>query len=196
MQLPEPDETPAPTCLAASKPWDLPWPQSAADFEALIDYFQDRLLRLAFRKVGCLAEAEEIVQEVFVRAFAQRAERANVTNVTPYLYRMTLNLCTDRHRRRRRDHVSNGHDILEPVDMRPGALERAMAAEELLRINKLLNCLPAPQAEVLRLSVLDELSMADIAKILDASIPTLKSRLRYGLKKLRRVLSSRKETTV
>ncbi len=194
MLLSEPDEVSTQTAKAYPAPWTSPWPQSAIEFEALVDYFQDRLVRFAVRKVGCLADAEDIVQEVFIKAFAQRADLSAVTKVAPYLYRMTSNLCTDRRRRTQREPSPDNLQAMERIDLSAGALERATATEELLRINKLLSCLPERQAEVLKLSVLDELSMAEIAVTLGTSIPTLKSRLRYGLEKLRRTMQTRKDT--
>ena len=174
--------------------WTAPWPQTAAEFEPLIVMYQDRLVRYAFRRLGDLQDAEDVAQEVFVKAFVQRSELNAVYCVTAYLYRMTSNLCTDRGRRRRLN-VTSIYDV--NPELMPNrdisASQQAIAKQELKRAEDLLARIPDEQAEVVRLSVLDELSAKEIAEMLGSSIATVKSRLRYGLDKLRRVVSARKE---
>ena len=174
--------------------WTAPWPQTAAEFEPLIVMYQDRLVRYAFRRLGDLQDAEDVAQEVFVKAFVQRSELNAVNCATAYLYRMTSNLCTDRGRRRRLD-ITPIYDV--NPELMPNkdisASQQAIAKQELKRAEDLLARIPDEQAEVVRLSVLDELSAKEIAEMLGSSIATVKSRLRYGLDKLRRVVSARKE---
>src|SRR5688572_9235029 len=81
--------------------WTAPWPQTAAEFENLIDAFQDRLVRYAYRRIGNFQEAEDVAQEVFVKAFMLRSRMKDVTSVGAYLYRMAANECTDCGRKRK-----------------------------------------------------------------------------------------------
>jgi RNA polymerase sigma-70 factor (ECF subfamily) len=76
------------------------WPQTVGEFEAMLEKFQDRLVRYAFHRLSNREDAEEVVQEVFTRAFAGRDEFAKVNRVSPYLFRMAANLCTDFLRKR------------------------------------------------------------------------------------------------
>ena len=62
------------------------------------------------------------------------------------------------------------------------------AAEELQRIERLLQRLPEKQAEVIRLRIFDELRLNEIAEVVGCSIDTVNSRLRYGFKKLRKIV--------
>jgi len=66
----------------------------------------------------------------------------------------------------------------------PGAIER---------LNRVLDSIPDREAEVVRLRVHSELSFAEIAIAVGVSVPTVKSRFRYGLDKLRRALNCGKE---
>jgi DNA-directed RNA polymerase specialized sigma24 family protein len=67
------------------------WPQSREDVAALVDAYADRLVCYAFRQVGNVQDAEDVVQDVFVRAFAfppkrrQRAVAAFVSGGLPRL---------------------------------------------------------------------------------------------------------------
>ena len=178
-----------------SDEWTAGWPQTAVEFEAFISAFQDRMVRYAFRRLHDLQDAEDVAQEAFVKAYLHRHQLRKVKRVTPYLYRIAANLCTDRHRVARPVIVpmeATAADTLR--DWRAGPQEQAAAAQALIRADELLSKLPDDQADVLRLRVLDELSLAEIAEVHGTSIATIKSRMRYGLEKLRRLVSSRKET--
>jgi RNA polymerase sigma-70 factor, ECF subfamily len=180
---------------ADSDEWNAEWPQTAVEFETFISAFQDRMVRYAFRRLRDLQEAEDVAQEVFVKAYLRRNELRKVTRVAPYLYRMAANLCTDRHRLARPVIVPMEEMAADTLrDWRAGPQEQTAAAQSLIRADELLSRLPADQADVLRLRVLDELSLSEIAEVHGTSIATVKSRMRYGLEKLRRLVSSRKET--
>ncbi len=179
-------------------PWRGGWPQSLSEFECLVAHFQHRLVRHAHRILHDQNEAEEIAQEVLVRAFRDRSRRRDVANVTAYLYRMSGNLCADLLRERKRHPASL--DRHEPVDQavrlasdRPDPLDGLAAREEEMRIERLLSLIPRDQAEVLRLRFLDELSVQEISEVLRRPEATVKSRLRYGLEKLRQRLARETE---
>lgn len=184
-----------PILLDDSKPdtpiqaWTAGWPQTAREFEALVDHVLDRLVWFAFRRLRDQGEAEDAVQEVLVRAYADRDKRRNVERVVPYLYRMVANACAERCRRPGYKPLSFEELRLDEAPDDPGRAPDQMAAVEHLHwIEDLLSRIPADQAEVIRLRVLDELSLADIAEVVGCSLSTAKSRLCYGLQKLRRIV--------
>ena len=173
--------------------WDGGWPQSPERFEALVEAYLDRLVRYAFRRLGDFHDAEDVVQEVFVRAFADRSKRKNIHAVGAYLYRMTANACSDFQRRPSLVEVSLEEIGSERI---PGSgkspSEAAEAAEERQRAEELLRRLPPKQAEAIRLRVFDELRLNEIAEVLGCSMHTVNSRLRYGFRKLRKIVSGKR----
>ena len=176
--------------------WTSGWPQSPSDFATLIDVFQDRLVRYAFCRLRDVGEAEDTVQEVFLKAYIHRSRLRNVSTVAPYLYRMVYNECMDRLRRPRPalipiDEIKS-EDLPRPRLMAP---EQVAAAEQLKRADELLYKLPTRQAEVLRLRLFGEHSYQEVAEICGCSLGTVKSRLRYGVARLRLILARTKETT-
>ena len=175
--------------------WEGGWPQTPREFEALVEMYLDRLVRYAFRRLGNLQDAEDVVQEVFVRAFAEQSSgRRTIARPGPYLYRMAANACTDFFRKRRLTTVpldEVGVEQMSDKGMNPA--QAALAAEELRRAEELVRRLPIEQAEVVRLRVFDELRLHEIAEIVGCSINTVSSRLRYGFRKLREVVSRREE---
>ena len=172
------------------------WPRTPGEFERLVEEFQNRLVRFAFNRLGNLADAEDVAQEVFTRAYADRDRRRTVANVRAYLYRMAANLSIDFLRKRKHGAVSlDEARIIEIPTRGPSSSDAASAAEELRRTESLLRRLPRRQAEAVRLRVLDDLSMNEIAEILGCGPATAKSRLRYGLEKLRKIVEQEWEVT-
>ena len=180
------------TCRAVEA-WDGGWPQSRQEFEAFVDVFLDRLVRIAFHRLGSMEEAEDVVQDIFVKAYADRVKLRRVRRVGPYLYRMVANACIERRRGRRVLSLEE----LGPEDLPDGqseVQEQMAAAEFIQRIEQLLRRLPERQAEVIRLKVLDQFTFAEIAEIVGCGLPTVKSRLYYGLQKLRRIIPQKEES--
>ena len=142
-------------------------------------------MRHAFRQLGSMPDAEDVVQDVFARVFAA-GRRGEVASIGAYLYRAVGNACTDLLRSRARSSRRS-----EPVDLdrlatgADGPPEAAQAVEESVRIEALLARLPREQAETIRLRVFDGLRLDEIAEVLDCPINTVSSRLRYGFQKLR-----------
>lgn len=182
------------TCRAVEA-WTGGWPQSRQEFESFVNVFLDRLVRIAFHRLGSMEEAEDVVQDTFVKAYADRVKLRRVRRVGPYLYRMVANACIERRRGRRVLSLEE----LGPEDLpdRQSEVQEQMAAAEFIqRIEQLLRRLPERQAEVIRLKVLDQFSFAEIAEVVGCSIPTVKSRLLYGLQKLRRIIPQTREESI
>jgi RNA polymerase sigma-70 factor (ECF subfamily) len=170
------------------------WPQSHGEVAALVDAYAGRLVRYAFRQLGDYQDAEDVVQQVFVRAFVDQSNRQKVSAVGPYLYRSVANACTDLLRRRDcaavfREEIST-EQLLAGSD---GPAEIAQAAEGLRRAESLLAHLPKEQAEAIRLRVFDGLRLGEIAEVLGCPMNTVCSRLRYGFQKLRNIVGGKRE---
>jgi RNA polymerase sigma-70 factor, ECF subfamily len=100
-----------------------------------------------------------------------------VDNAAPVLFRMVANRSTDLLRKRKHQP--------QPA----GQVPRPDPSTARLRdIEAVLGRLPARQAEVVRLRVYAELPFESVALAMNCSVPTVKSRFRYGIQKLRKIL--------
>jgi RNA polymerase sigma-70 factor (ECF subfamily) len=152
------------------------WPQTIEEFDRLIELTQDELVQFATYRLGSQNDAEDVVQDVFVQAYREREKRRAIHEVRPYLFRMVRNRCTDVLRKRTREQRLMAAPVGSWHEPETGDLRR------------LVDELPEYEAEVIRLRSWSELSFAEIAVAVDASVPTVKSRFRYGIEKLRRLL--------
>ena len=157
--------------------------QRLNELESVIVREQDMLFRFAYMRVGRRADAEDIVQDVFLKLFRSSESLSSVRNVKHYLIRSISNACKDFHRRKQ--------DIL-PLEK----AEREMVSdddlkmyEEYLRIAALARTLPPEQREVLYMKCIDGLKFREISDILDIPEATVKSRYRYAILAIQKQLN-------
>ncbi len=184
--------------LEATSPisWDASrdWPQTRAEFESLIERYQGPLVRYAFRRLGNIQDAEDAVQEVFVRGYGLVHKERRIENALAYLYRVTANVCNDvlRHRKRARGFAQRTE--MEPIaDGGRNVADEALKQESVQRIERLVARLPRRQAEVVRMRVWDGLRFEEIAQVLGCPASTVKSRFQYALLKLRAAIAAAEE---
>lgn len=158
-------------------------------FEDLFERYSPRIYRQALQFLGNEAEAEEVMQEVFLTLYEKAGTFRGDAAVSTWLYRLTANTAISRLRRRSRQHEvsldaylpqfsDDGHHRERPVVDWSHNIERAMLREEsrqLLReaIEKLR---PLDKAVVV-LSDLEELPQQETADILGLSLAAVKARL-------------------
>ncbi len=153
------------------------------ELETIVGREQDRMFRFAYMRVGNRADAEDIVQDVFLKLFRSGENLARVRNLQHYLFRSISNSCRDYHRKK----LYNMIPIEESGAKEIPEDDRQMH-EEYQRISKLLEKLPEEQAEIVRLKCSDGLKFREIAKLLDIPLATAKSRYRYAIEHIRQEL--------
>ena len=154
------------------------------EWEAWLDRHGAALVLLARQRVASRADAEDVVQEAFVRFWRSR-HRAD--DPTAYLYtcvqNCALNWQRGRERRSRREEVAARPEAEVSLAGPLGQEERREAIEAILR------SLPETQREVLVMKVWGGLSFPQIAEALRIPANTAASRYRYALAKLRERLA-------
>jgi RNA polymerase sigma-70 factor (sigma-E family) len=135
------------------------------------------MVRLAHLLTGSNTQAEELVQDAFVRVFGKWA---TIESPRAYLRQTVVNACRSQHRRRGRE-LRHG----------PGAAARAAAADpEIDFIRDALGALSDRQRKAVVLRYYEDLTEAEIAVILDCRPGTVKSLLSRAMARLREVLPS------
>ena len=161
------------------------WPQTVEEFDSLLEATQDELVHFAFYRLGNKQDAEDAVQDVYVHAFRDRKKRRHITAVRAYLFRMVSNRCIDVLRARARQ---QGNPVTEEPQTDEDAFSSMDAQERAHNLRRLLMSIPQKEAEVISLRAFSELTFAEVAEAVRTSVPTVKSRFRYGIDRLRRLL--------
>lgn len=151
--------------------------------QALVARKLPRITALAARMLGDAAEAEDVAQETFLRAWKQAPKwREGAARFDTWLHRVAMNLCYDRLRRRREQPMADPPDQVDPG----AAPDRGLiAAEASRRVGAALQALPERQREALVLCHYQELGGAEAAEVMNVSVEALESLLSRGRRGLR-----------
>lgn len=157
----------------------------------LYDRYRLNVFRTAFAITGDKAVADDILQEVFLRLHAH-ADRVNPARpLMPWLYRVTVNLSQSWVNRHRRWWVSIDEwveQLIGPAHFSPEpAFERDA---DNLRMQQAFDKLPVGQRVVATLYYLNDVSLQEIAEILNCPLGTIKSRLHQARETLRQQLTA------
>ncbi len=170
----------------------------ATAFAELVSRYQKRVYYLAFEILGSHLDADEVVQETFVRVYRRRKELSNVQNFTSFLIRVATNYSIDLLRKQRgRARVTDDVSLLPTEDQielsrkvrTPGELfeDKVVMAE----ITKALGTLPPRQRLTAILHDVEGYTKSEIAQILGCPEATVRSNLHIARSKLKKILQKR-----
>ena len=163
-------------------------------FEELYDGFAKVMFSLSLEILGDRWEAEEVIQDIF-SVLWKKPEAYSPTKgkFSSWLQVLTRNRSIDRYRsRKRRLDRGETDEILSsrPDQMDKDGAEKATASDEHEHLHRAFTHLPQEQRQVIELSYFKGLNQQEIAKQLNLSLGTVKSRIRLAIEKLRNSLST------
>jgi RNA polymerase sigma-70 factor (ECF subfamily) len=150
-----------------------------AALAALVTQYASTLYRVAFSVLRNASDAEDAVQEAFMRVLRHRDSLSEIRDQRVWLVRIVWNVVLDRKRRSKtRPETDDIADVarLIPVEGLT-AEERAAAAQHRAQVLACVEQLPAKEREVLLLSAFEELSSVEIAAVLEITESSVRSRL-------------------
>lgn len=162
----------------------------ARSFDELYSRHRSPLYRFLLRQTGNPADAQELFQDVWLKLIRARERYRPEARFATYLYHLAHNRLID-HYRRRTGRVPVSYDqsdgVLDaaasgPEDGPDATLDRSQAARQL---RDLIGDLPPAQREALLLHFETGLSHEQLAQVMGVGAETVKSRLRYAIRKLR-----------
>ena len=146
---------------------------------ALVDQYAGTLYRIAFSVLRNPTDAEDAVQEAFLRVLRHRDTLGEIRDHRVWLIRIVWNIVLDRKRRAKTrpetDDVSELTRVLPATGL--SAEQRAAAAQHHAHVLKCVDKLPAREREVMILSAFEELSSVEIAAVLGVTESSVRSRL-------------------
>ena len=160
-----------------------------AETERLWAAMHEALLAYIRRRVATLDDAEDILQDVFVRIHASLEKLDNARSVTAWVYRIARNAITDHHRKKAADARIAGKMALGAVESYGANDITDQAAEEFSHcIEPLLGEVPQPYREAIALTELGGMTRKDAAARLGLSVSGMKARVQRGRGKLKDAL--------
>lgn len=167
-------------------------------FAELVDRFQKKIYYLAYRILGNHLDADEVVQETFVRVYHKREELRHVTSFSSFLIRVATNYSIDL-LRKRKGPVQVSHDPSSlPGEVQVELARRVRTPGDLLNdknlmteIRRALETLPPRQQLTAILHDIEGYSKSEIAGILECPEATVRSNLHIARTKLKKILRKR-----
>lgn len=157
-------------------------------FAILVDRYYDRYARYAVHMLGNREDAEEALQDAFLRAYRALAQYEDRERFGAWLYRILVNQCrTVAAQRRRR--------TLAFPDLDTGSIHGIVTAERAddesarERLEALLAHLPRDQREAIVLKYTEDLTFDEMAEVTGVKVSALKMRVKRALERLRRLVS-------
>ena len=167
----------------------------AASFEPLIQKYSPRVFATARRYARRDSEVEDIVQEVWLKAFQKLKSFRGEAPFEHWLMRLAVRTCYDFLRGHQRNRETTFSELTEPegdwlerfVQQPDSADEHANAARQL--IERLLEQLSPPARLVITLLEIEDRSVKEIAKLTGWSVPLVKVRAFRGRAEMRKILA-------
>ncbi len=161
--------------------------------EALIGLYQEFVARFVIAETGDQAHYEDLCQTIFVKMVLALPRLRAVARFEPWLFQIARNVCRDHGRRRRfwrrffvpYDPDDPAHEPPSVPDARPGSENDAERNEKMQRG---IARLPPGQRRLLLLSLEQERSYAELARLSQTSVASVKSRLHRARENLRWIL--------
>jgi RNA polymerase sigma-70 factor (ECF subfamily) len=166
-------------------------------FEPLVERYRQRVWRLAYQILRDREEAWDCAQEALVRAFHSLPSFRGQSAFYTWLFRITVNVATDRQRARGAQARAFGAERVPEEewgrttpDPGGGPDTAAVQSEQRARIRQALDALPPKARTIIMLSDVEGLSYREIAEVLRCPIGTVMSRLHNARKRLKAALGS------
>ncbi len=177
----------------------------AEAFDRLVDAYAHRITGFLYRMTGSRQDAEDLVQEVFLRLVRTIAAYQHDGRFEAWLFRIAANLARDRVRRAKRTPKfvaaktggaaeADGADETGSLDRIEGSSEPADAnmerGEQIEALHAALAMLPETEREVMMLRHFSQMSFKEISEMAGMPLGTALARAHRGLRRLREIMTA------
>jgi RNA polymerase sigma-70 factor (ECF subfamily) len=163
------------------------------DFSAynkLVERWQERIQRVAYRYFNSYDDAMEITQQTFIKVYQKADSLNDPRKFRAWIYRIATNLCLDETNRAGRQKMSHLSEEADESSIKTtiGDVEQQLHQKETGAIlHEAFQQIPDSQRIIIIMKEYEGLTFKEISDVLDIPESTAKSRMYYGLKKLRTI---------
>lgn len=163
-------------------------------FVQLVDLFQDRFYRIAYRILGDSDEALDVVQDAFVKIHKKIASWDRRSRFSSWAYRIVTNVAIDGLRRKSRERKAWENRAAEQPEFQEDGTADTIVAQErsdlVDKVKSAIDELPPGQRAIVALRHYEGFSLKEIAEVRGCALGTVKSTLHQAFRSLRRTLGS------
>ncbi|WP_042229024.1 RNA polymerase sigma factor SigW [Paenibacillus popilliae] len=168
-------------------------------FAEIVDLYKDKIYHLAYRMLNNRHEAEDVVQDTFLRVYRNLDRYDENQKFSTWIYRIGTNLCIDRLRKRKPNYYLDagmteqegvdGYAMIPSDDWTPES--HLIVSETQRMVQEAIHSLPSKYKSVMVLRYLQDLSLQEISNVLDIPVTTIKTRVHRGREFLRKKLEQK-----
>ena len=171
--------------------------RDVAVLQVLVETYQDRLVRYLVYVLGRRDGVDDLVQETWLRVMERGKSYDGRSRFEPWLFTVARHLAIDFLRRRREVSLDAEDDgrpvVMAPVSEMPSPFVLAARTEDAERLAAALQGLQAMYREALVLRFMEDMSLQEIAAVVNAPVPTVAARIYRGLATLRSQMEEKHE---
>ena len=171
--------------------------RDVAVLQVLVEEYQDRLVRYLVYVLGRRDGVDDLVQETWLRVMERGKSYDGRSRFEPWLFTVARHLAIDFLRRRREVSLDAEDDgrpvVMAPVSEMPSPFVLAARTEDAERLAAALQGLQAITREALVLRFMEDMSLQEIAAVVNAPVPTVAARIYRGLATLRSQMEEKHE---
>ncbi len=163
-------------------------PMKSSEFKLLVLPHSSRLYRMAFRLMSNREEAEDIVQEVYVKLWGMRNQLNSYNSIEALAVRITRNLCLDNLRRRKVNQNAMKAEQMKEEMHSVSPAEQLEKKEEAEMIHTLIAALPEPQRSLVHLRHLEGKEYEEISEMVNMNVNAIRVSISRARKQMREML--------
>ena len=163
----------------------------SSEFKLMVMPYSSRLYRMAFRLMNNREEAEDIVQEVYVKLWGMRNELNKYNSIEALSIRITRNLCLDQLRRRKVNQNALKAEKLKEESYSVTPAEDLEKKEEIELIHTLIATLPEPQRSLVYLRHLEGKEYEEISEMVNMNVNAIRVSISRARKQMREMLEKK-----
>lgn len=169
----------------------------AASFNSLMQMHERRMYAVAVRMCGNPEDAQDCLQEAMLRIYRSIAGFKAQSSFSTWVYRITMNACLDELRKRKNRPSTSLDGLVDegwsPPDNAESPEKYAVRSEVRNSLHRLIGELPEDMRAAIVLRDIQGYSYDEIARMLDANVGTIKSRISRGRERLREKIAASPE---
>lgn len=155
-------------------------------FNRLVEEYQNSIYSMAYQYTGDHGLAEDLAQEVFLKAYKKLKSFRQDAKISTWLYRIAVNTCIDWSRKKKLKIASES--ALEHLTSDVNVEDHYLQNEKNKQIQEVVSQLPEIYKTVIILYHFEQLSYREISQIIDLPEKTIETRLYRGRKKIKELL--------
>jgi len=160
----------------------------SSEFKLLVMPYSSRLYRMAFRLMNSREEAEDIVQEVYIKLWGMRNTLKNYNSIEALSIRITRNLCLDNLRRKKVNNDALKAERVNAIGHSVSPAHTLEHKENVEMIHTLIAALPEPQRSLVHLRHLEEKEYEEIAEMVNMNVNAIRVSISRARKQMREML--------